>query len=103
VLTLLLSAVALLGLTALIAALLARSDRASFLVASSGALSACALGVGASVIALIHSSTEQVRTSFSTALGPLYVGIDPLSSFFLLCVFLVSGLAALYGVGYLRV
>ena len=35
-------------------------------------------------------------------MGEFHVGLDPLSAFFLLCVFLVSGLAALYGSSYLR-
>ncbi len=34
-------------------------------------------------------------------MGELHVGLDPLSSFFLLCIFTVSGLAAIYGLGYL--
>jgi hydrogenase-4 component B len=35
-------------------------------------------------------------------MGEFHVGLDPLSAFFLLCIFLVSGLAALYGSSYLR-
>ena len=82
--------------------LLARSERASQWVGTLGALTACTTGVGLSGWALASGLRDHGQTPFATALGPLHVGIDPLTSFFLLCVFLVSGLAALFSIGYLR-
>lgn len=100
-LALILAAVAVLCVSALGAALTARWDRWSLWFGSTGAVLACAGGTGTSLLALVRSDRSSVVSPFVTPLGALHVGLDPLSSFFLLCVFLVSGLAALYGAGYL--
>jgi formate hydrogenlyase subunit 3/multisubunit Na+/H+ antiporter MnhD subunit len=97
-----LGAVILLCVSALAAALLFRFERAAFAVGKGGALISCAAGILFSVRALIKGVDENWVTTFETPLGPLNITLDPLASFFLLCVFLVSGLAALYGIGYLR-
>ena len=65
-------------------------------------LTASLLGAAASVWALVSKFEDSYETLWSTALGPFTIGLDPLSSFFLLCVFLVGGLAALYGYGYVK-
>ncbi len=101
-LTVLIGAVALLCVSALAAAFCSRWERLCLLTGKVGALVACAAGTGAAVSGIVRGLTQAVETPFATPLGPLRVSIDPLSSFFLLCVFLVSGLAALYGIGYLR-
>ncbi|MBI2898130.1 MAG: hypothetical protein HYY06_31545 [Deltaproteobacteria bacterium] len=101
-LAIILAAVGLLCASAIVAALAARSDRFSLVVGSAGAIVACAGGTVASVAALLGGAHGRARTPFATPLGRLHVALDSLSAFFLLCVFLVSGLAALYGIGYLR-
>jgi hydrogenase-4 component B len=101
-LTLVVLATCTIGVSALAAGLVARSDRMALALGSAGAVGGCALGLGASLLALLREDREALATPFRTALGPLLFGIDPLSAFFLVCVFLVSGLAAVYGVGYLR-
>jgi hydrogenase-4 component B len=100
---LILVAVGLLAVTALGAGLLQRSNRAALGVASAGAVAASGLGLAASLLALVERRSESLAMGFSTALGPVEVGLDPLSAFFLVCVFTVSGLAAAYGNGYMRV
>jgi hydrogenase-4 component B len=95
-------ALAILGATALGAAVFSRSERVSIAIGTGGALVGCALGAVSSVVALAGGSRQEAETTFSTALGPMHVGIDPLSAFFLLCIFAVSGLGALYGAGYVR-
>ncbi|HEY6931282.1 MAG TPA: proton-conducting transporter membrane subunit [Thermoanaerobaculia bacterium] len=87
------------GLAALVAG---RSDRVALAVGTAGSALACAFGVFASLKALVVGEQRSLRTVWPLPVGELHVALDALSSFFLLCVFLVSGLAAVYGGGYLR-
>ena len=100
-LTIVLGTVGLLCLAALAAALAARSNRWALGLGTAGGLLACSVGAAASVVALLGERQEGLHSLFVTPLGPLHAALDPLSSFFLLCVFVVSGLATLYGIGYL--
>ena len=101
-LTFTLLAVAVLAGTALVAAVLGRSDRATLVVGSAGALAGAALGLAGAVLALASGAGVEWAAPWALPLGSLRVGLDSLSAFFLFCVFVVSGLAALYGIGYLR-
>ena len=102
-LTLVGCAVGLLVASAAFAGLLGRSDRAAIAVGTGGGVAACALGLAASGRALILDlPSASARIAWALPIGEIHVGVDALSSFFLLCVFLVSGLAAIYGAGYLR-
>ncbi|MGE5176654.1 MAG: proton-conducting transporter membrane subunit [Hyphomicrobiales bacterium] len=98
----LLLAVLLLLVGALAAALLARFDRASLAAGTATAVLASAAGITASVVALLRGEVVSSELAWTLPVGTLRVGIDPLSAFFLLCVFTVSGLAAIYGAGYLE-
>ncbi|HEY6865713.1 MAG TPA: proton-conducting transporter membrane subunit [Candidatus Eisenbacteria bacterium] len=93
--------VGLLCASALAAAALGRSDRAALAVGAGGSVLACGLGVAASLVALLQGARGSLRAPGLLPVGELHVGIDPLSAFFLVCIFTVSGLAALYGIGYL--
>jgi len=98
----LLLALAVLLVTAAMALLVGRSDRLALAIGTLGALAASALGAFAVVRALLWRAPAATRAvPWSQPVGRVVVGVDPLSAFFLLCVFLVSGLAALYGWGYL--
>jgi hydrogenase-4 component B len=101
-LAIILGMVGLLGASALVAALTARSDRVTLAVGTASALLACGAGLVASLVGLVGGAREAWTTPFATPLGPLHFAVDPLSAFFLVCVFLVSGLGAGYGAGYLR-
>lgn len=96
--------VSVLGLvaTALATVIKSRSDRVAFAIGTIGAIIASAVGLVGSAWALAVGQTEVWQTQFDGMLGPLNVGIDPLSAFFLLCIFLIGGLSAVYGAGYLR-
>ncbi len=99
---LVLLALAVLLVTAAAALLVGRSDRLALAIGSLGALAGSALGGAAVVRALLVRAPVATRAvPWSQPVGRVVVGVDPLSAFFLLCVFLVSGLAALYGWGYL--
>jgi hydrogenase-4 component B len=78
------------------------SDRAALVVGTVGSALACLAGVAASLSALIDGEERSLRAAWPLPVGELHVALDALSSFFLVCVFLVSGLAAVYGGGYLR-
>lgn len=85
-----------------VALLARRSDRAALALGSGTGIVACLLGLGTSVAALLLESRESVRVPWSLPLGEIHLAVDPLASFFLLCIFVVSGLTTLYGWGYLK-
>jgi formate hydrogenlyase subunit 3/multisubunit Na+/H+ antiporter MnhD subunit len=94
-------AIALLCLSALVAALLTRFDLVSLVVGTVGSLVACLTGATGAVIALLRQEQTALRGVWSLPLGAPHVAMDALSAFFLLCVFLVSALAAVFASGYL--
>ncbi len=94
--------IALLCGSGLAAALSGRCDRAALWIGTAGAALSCAAGLSAALSALIAGSQSALRAAWPLPVGELHVALDPLSSFFLVCVFLVSGLSAIYGAGYLR-
>lgn len=63
-------------------------------------LAGCAVGVAASVTALVLGQGGTITSLWRTPLGPLTLALDGLSAFFLMCVHLVGGLGALFGFGY---
>lgn len=80
-----------------------RSPRVAVSVASSGAVISCGLGMAAGLRALVCGvSEESFRATWSLPVGEFHIGMDALSVFFLLCIYIVSGLSALYAAGYLR-
>ena len=101
-LALILVAVAVLGVTVILTALLSRSDHVVLWVGTAGSTLGCILGTVLSILALISDSEESLRLPSTIPLGELHVGLDPLTAFFLLCIFLVSGLSSVYGSSYLR-
>jgi len=96
-----LAAAAILCLSAVLAAIVARSDRLCLRVGTAGALLASALGAVGAAGALLAGEERSLHLQWPLPVGELHLGTDPLSSFFLLCIFTVSGLAAIYGAGYL--
>jgi hydrogenase-4 component B len=98
---LILLSVALLCASGLAAALVGRSDRAALSIGTIGGAVSCALGAVAAFAALLGGEESSLKAAWSLPVGEVHVALDPLSSFFLVCVFLVSGLSAVYGGGYL--
>ncbi|MDO8432314.1 MAG: proton-conducting transporter membrane subunit [Candidatus Binatus sp.] len=88
--------------SALMSAIVSRRDRAALWIGSIGSIAGCVGGIVASLVALARGQEESIKASWSIPIGGFHVGIDWLSSFFLICIFVVSGLAAVYGVGYLQ-
>ncbi len=71
-------------------------------VCAGALLAGSASGLPAALGALAGGGSELVSLPWSVPYGSLSVGLDALSALFLLPVFLVTPLAALYGVGYLK-
>ncbi len=79
-----------------------RSGRWSVRLGVGGAVAACLAGLGAAALALVLR-VDAVRTfAWNMPYGSFAVGLDPLTAFFLVPTFLLSGLAAIYAVGYFR-
>lgn len=97
--TLALAAVGLLLASSLAAAVLSSREPLAFRAGTLGGLAACALGLVGAAASLRTGATRAAFAPWPLPVGELRVGVDPLSSFFLLLVFLVSGLALLHGLG----
>ena len=99
------------GLVAVLIALVAsgilafalfRRPRISVAVGAGGALLACGGGFWMSLRFLLEGTSCSIRLPWlAQAGGSFYVGIDPLSAWFLCALFLVCGLSALYGARYM--
>ncbi|HOK76376.1 MAG TPA: proton-conducting transporter membrane subunit [Verrucomicrobiota bacterium] len=83
-------------------ALLIRGRRlwASY-VGAGGVVAAAVLGVVSSARILSSGGVESLRLAWALPLGELHVSVDALSAVFLLAVFGMSGLSAVYGIEYL--
>jgi len=57
-------------------------------------------GVAGSILALVFPAHASWLLLNGLPFGPFEAGVDPLSAFFLLPMFIVTGCAAVYGVGY---
>jgi hydrogenase-4 component B len=101
-LTIILLSIAGLAATGFFSLLVGHSDRAALTIGTVGSALACLTGVAASLGALIGGEERSLRSAWPLPVGELHVALDALSAFFLVCVFLVAGLAAVYGGGYLR-
>jgi formate hydrogenlyase subunit 3/multisubunit Na+/H+ antiporter MnhD subunit len=88
------------GLAAL---LLGRLRRASHAVGAAGAAAASFLGLALTIVLLVHGQTVEISLPWNTAVGASFsVGMDALSGFFLLAIYALCGLCAVFGHGYLR-
>jgi hydrogenase-4 component B len=79
----------------------ARRIRA-LVIGSAGALTASAIGIAASLSSILRGAGPSFRLIGPLPVGQAHVGLDVLSAFFLACIFLVSGLATVAGIGDLR-
>jgi len=98
---LLLAALAALLAGALLPLLCLARPRVAALLGAAGPLVALALALPPALAVLSGAPPLEWRLA-AGAIVPLHLGLDALSAFFLLTVLLLSALAAVYGVGYLR-
>jgi formate hydrogenlyase subunit 3/multisubunit Na+/H+ antiporter MnhD subunit len=100
--TLLLSALVLLGLTAVAALSWGSSARWSTLIGAGGAILGSLLGLLAAAPVVFGAPSHSVRLPWEVPYGSFFVVLDPLSAFFLLPLFVLSAVTALYGGEYLH-
>ncbi|MCX7046060.1 MAG: proton-conducting transporter membrane subunit [Candidatus Sumerlaeota bacterium] len=103
--TILLASVGLLLASGLAALAAGRNPEAATRLGAGGAVLSCAIGLVAAVGALAGGSQATVQSfhlDWNIPYGSFAIALDPLSSFFLLPIFGLSALAAIYGAGYLK-
>ena len=84
------------------AALLAGSKpKLGSCIGAGGTVAGCALGLIPALDVLLQGTTHSLRCAWSMPCGSFFIELDALSAFFLIPVFLLSALAAVYGGRYL--
>ena len=99
----LLVALALLLVGSLLPLLLARNPKAATAAGVACAVVGSLAGLAAAVQGLLGGAAQDFLLPWTLPLGVVRIGLDPLSAFFLLPLFVLGGLCALYGRGYLGV
>ncbi len=99
----LLVSVGVLVLSGFMALVAGRSDRLSTSLGVGGAVAGCVLGLVPALGAVIHGSTDAIQRPWGVPYGSFSVALDPLSAWFVVPILGLSGLAAIYGAGYLEV
>ena len=66
-----------------------------------GVVAACAIGLVPSVRVLLGGPTDSLRIAWNVPYGAFFVELDALSAFFLIPIFALSALTAIYGTEYL--
>lgn len=100
--TLLLAALAVLLTSAVVASFLGKKPRECSAVGAAGAVIGCSLGVVFAARHLFGDRNPGFEHAWSVPGGGIRLGCDPLSAFFLLPIFVLGGLASVYGREYLR-
>ena len=67
-----------------------------------GTLIGCLFGIVPAVRVVLGQPSQSLRMAWDVPYGSLFLELDPLSGFFLIPVFLLSALAAIYGAEYLE-
>ncbi len=92
----------LLSVSAFLILLTARFRKISGYIFLSSLIAGCVLVLIAAIHALVNTLSIGYRLNFRMPVGEFYIGIDPLSAFFLLAVAVLFPLAGIYGYGYLK-
>jgi hydrogenase-4 component B len=99
---LLLLPIALLPLLGLVSLCLSRLPRVSHFAGAGGAAAASLLGLGVTIAALARGQAPVLTCAWNGAVGASFsVGFDPLTGFFLLPIYFLSAVCAVFGAGYL--
>jgi formate hydrogenlyase subunit 3/multisubunit Na+/H+ antiporter MnhD subunit len=94
----LLLSLAILTLSALAAIVVRGSARKVSLFAAAGTVAGCLIGLVPAVSVLMGAPIQHLRVEWHLLFGSFFVSIDTLSGFFLLPIYILSALAAVYGV-----
>jgi hydrogenase-4 component B len=83
------------------AIVVANRGRCSSFLGAGGAVLGCLCGIVPAVRAVLGQPSQSLRMAWDVPYGSLFLELDPLSGFFLIPVFLLCALAAIYGAEYL--
>jgi formate hydrogenlyase subunit 3/multisubunit Na+/H+ antiporter MnhD subunit len=98
----LLAPVGLLVVTGIVALACSRTPARAHLLGSAGAAVASLLGLAGTVVVLISGTAPSLSLPWNTGLGASFtVGFDALTAVFLLPIYLLGALSAVFGKGYL--
>lgn len=100
--SLVVASVGLIGAGGLAALLTSRWPRWASGVAAGATVIGCGMGLVPSIRVLVGSPAEVLRLPWSVPLGDFAVRLDALSAFFLVAIFSLCGVAAIYGAEYLQ-
>ena len=80
----------------------ANRERWSTFIGAGGTILGCTCGIVPAVQVALGASAQSLHMAWDVPYGSLFLQLDALSAFFLVPIFLISGLAALYGTEYLE-
>ncbi len=98
---LVLGAIALLTCTGILSLLPFSSRRLATAIAALGGVAGCGLGAYAAIRVLLDGAGGDVALAWAAPIGPLVAGVDALSALFLAPLFVLGGVASIYGSAYL--
>ncbi|MBI3785157.1 MAG: hypothetical protein HY270_17335 [Deltaproteobacteria bacterium] len=98
---LLLVAIGILCLSGLVASAVGRSSRWATACGAGGVVVAALIGIVPSVAAVLGATPQSIRLAWSVPYGAFFVEVDALSGFFLVVIFTVCPIAAVWGSAYL--
>ena len=92
----------LLSVSALLIVLTSRFKNISGVIFLISLGAGCVLGFASAIHILVSRGAIDYRLNFRMPWGEFYIGIDPLSAFFLLTITILFFLAGIYGYGYFK-
>ncbi len=98
-LKLIMTAMTLVALSGIIGLFIGKTLRAGQLAATTLVLTGSVIGLFGAGLGIFSEPSEPIMMPWPT-MGDAMVGLDPLSAFFLVPVFLIGGLGSLFGMGY---
>lgn len=99
--SLILWAVGIFCLSGLVSLLAGSNGRWSNILGAAGAVLGCLAGLVPAVCALYTGRVEELRCAWNVPFGAFIVRLDALSAFFLIPIFILCALSALYGMRYM--
>lgn len=99
--SLLLIALAIIIIGGLLALVVCKNSLLSTIFGAGGAVIGCIIGLIPVLQTIYHGDTTTIRLAWNIPYGSFFLKLDPLSAFFLLPIFVLSGLAAIYGREYM--
>ncbi len=78
------------------------SGRAAFVVSATGCVAGCLVGLVPAILVLAGRRLPDLRAAWPIPGAGIHLEIDPLSAFFLVPIFVLGGIAGVYGASYFK-